>query len=35
MFDHVYADRTPDLDAQRESFAAMRDRLGDEEFRSH
>jgi pyruvate dehydrogenase E1 component alpha subunit len=34
MFDHVYAERTPDLDRQYESFAALRERLGDEEFLS-
>jgi pyruvate dehydrogenase E1 component alpha subunit len=34
MFDHTYADRTPDLAAQYESFVALRDRYGDEELRN-
>ena len=32
MFDSVFADRTPDLDAQRESFTDLRERLGDDAF---
>jgi pyruvate dehydrogenase E1 component alpha subunit len=32
MFDHVFAERTPDIEAQYESFTALRDRLGDETF---
>ena len=34
MFDHAYAERTPDLDAQYESFVALRERYGDEELRN-
>jgi pyruvate dehydrogenase E1 component alpha subunit len=34
MFDHVYAEATPDVETQRESFAALRDRLGDDAFRN-
>jgi pyruvate dehydrogenase E1 component alpha subunit len=35
MFDAVYAERTPDLDRQYESFAALREALGDDAFLNH
>jgi pyruvate dehydrogenase E1 component alpha subunit len=32
MFDHVFAEQTPDLEAQYESFAALREEFGDDAF---
>ncbi|MFB6131203.1 MAG: thiamine pyrophosphate-dependent enzyme, partial [Salinigranum sp.] len=32
MFEYVFAEKTPDLEAQRESLEALRDRYGDEAF---
>jgi len=34
LFDHTFADRTPDIETQHESFAALRERLGDAAFRN-